>query len=145
MPPLAEDLEITQMIHQLEQLSLGETQLPVEPEVSKACLTALQIFDMTCRTLITAPTGHGRVWSWPFFLPQEFLHLLRDEEPLASVILVYFAALVRPLEDNAWYCQGWSAKVSFVVGSVLPKSWMSWIEWPHRCIQQGWEIRSLKR
>lgn len=144
LPPLSKDLELTFQTHQLETLSRGETDLPVTTEVSKVCLAALEILDMTCRSMVAPLKNHGRIWCWPFFLPVDFLHLLSAGEPLSCVLLVYYAALVRSMENSFWYCQGWSAKVSFLVGQILPSPWMAWIEWPnYYCIKRGVDIQCI--
>ncbi|KAG7055220.1 C6 zinc finger domain-containing protein, partial [Colletotrichum scovillei] len=145
LPPLSEELELTSQLSQLEKLCRGDTGLKVTVEVSKVCLAALEILDMTCRSMVTPLKNRGVIWCWPFFFPSDFLHLLSSGEPFSCVLLVHYAALVRVMEDDFWYCQGWSSKICSLVGRILLDPWKVWIEWPLKCVEQGIDIRYIHK
>ncbi|KAK1638542.1 hypothetical protein BDP81DRAFT_346490 [Colletotrichum phormii] len=145
LSPLSEELELTSRLPQLENLRRGDTDLQVAVIVSKVCLAALEILDMTCRSMVTPLKNRGLVWYWPFFFPVDFLHLLSVEEPVSCVPLVHYAALVRVMEEDFWYCQGWGSKICSLVAHILPDPWKVWIEWPLQCIEQGIDIRKIHK
>ncbi|KXH65654.1 hypothetical protein CSAL01_09472 [Colletotrichum salicis] len=105
LSPLSKELELTSRLRQLEKLC-RDTDLQVAVIVSKVCLAALEILDMTCRSMVTPLKNRGLVWYWPFFFPVDFLHLLSAGEPVSCVLLVHYAALARVMEEDFWYCQG---------------------------------------
>lgn len=91
-------------------------------------------------------TKKARIWSWPISLGKEFVERLRRGEPVALVVLVHYAAMVRCYENDTWYLKGWSEAVSGVVElalAVTGEEWRQWIQWPIRCIREGVDVREI--
>ncbi|PSN71527.1 hypothetical protein BS50DRAFT_284688 [Corynespora cassiicola Philippines] len=77
------------------------------------------------------------LFEWPALLSDDFLHLLSIRNPIAAVVVSYFAALlckVRP----AWYIKGWPERI---VGASLEvvhdTEFSKWLQWPLQVVQNG--------
>lgn len=71
------------------------------------------------------------VFLWPLLLSNDFLGLLRKEEPAAMAILVQYCAVLQAAEPDAWFLQGWSLRVAeYVCGLLGDTPWVELARWP---------------
>lgn len=119
----------------------NETALSSSSSVAVEALQAMYV------TMCAEEEGKRvRIWSWPISLEKAFVERLRRGEPVALVVLVHYAAMVRCYEKDAWYLKGWSEAVSGVVEEALAatgEEWRQWIQWPIRCIAEGADVREM--
>ncbi|KAH8651144.1 hypothetical protein BX600DRAFT_100027 [Xylariales sp. PMI_506] len=130
----------------LDKLSCLVRELPPSVDVineRSACVLALE----SLRTMygwfaveVCSNTAARTRWIWPMTLPALFHQLISDCHPVSLIILVHYAALVRPFENPSWALGGWSASVLSMVERSLEPKWETWIEWPKRCIQESLHI-----
>lgn len=70
-------------------------------------------------------------------LSEEFLGLLADHRPIATVILAHFVVLIHPFEGDLWFLKGWSHAVLGAVKALISEPWAEWIMWPEHCILEN--------
>ncbi|KAI5925187.1 hypothetical protein F4810DRAFT_700336 [Camillea tinctor] len=79
---------------------------------------------------------------WMYVLEDEYVDMLKEDEPVALVILAYFAVLLQTLE-SVWYLRGWAAHIVQGVSGILESSspqpihHARWIEWPMTQVRNG--------
>ncbi|KAJ5096326.1 hypothetical protein NUU61_005682 [Penicillium alfredii] len=77
---------------------------------------------------MTASTVAGR---WAIRLPQRFLELLRQREPLALVMLAHYGVLLRYLKHR-WCFDEWCVRVAKAVWAILDRRWRPLVDWAMR-------------
>ena len=66
---------------------------------------------------------------WIETVPQEFLELLGQYEPIALILLAHFAVLLKRGE-GCWYMRGGGERILVTVRDSLDDMWIDWIQWP---------------
>ncbi|GAD93890.1 hypothetical protein PVAR5_2508 [Paecilomyces variotii No. 5] len=101
-----------------------------------------EALDGLCRTLaVTMKPGDERrletadIFAWLLEVSDEYLELLRQEEPLALIIFAYFCVSVRQIEWM-WWMEGLSGRLMKELHSALDEKYRSWLQWPQE--QIGW-------
>lgn len=79
------------------------------------------------------------IFSWPVTVKPLFIDLLRQHDPIALVLFVYWAVCFRSL-DHLWWARGWSYRLVKDVSPMLDTSWANCLEWPRR--EMGLEYQS---
>ncbi|CAL5869260.1 uncharacterized protein PFLUO_LOCUS3488 [Penicillium psychrofluorescens] len=80
------------------------------------------------RSGVTTSTIAGR---WAIILPQRFLELLREREPLALVMLAHYGVLLQYLKHR-WCFDEWCVRVAQAVWAVLDDQWRPLVHWAMR-------------
>lgn len=73
------------------------------------------------------------IFSWPVTVKPLFIDLLRQHDPIALVLFIYWAVCFRSL-DHLWWARGWSYKLVKDVSAYLDETWSECLEWPRRSI-----------
>ncbi|KAL4949054.1 hypothetical protein BDW69DRAFT_82727 [Aspergillus filifer] len=76
------------------------------------------------------------VFAWMVEASDEYLELLRKEEPTALIILSYICVAVRQVEWT-WWTEGLSARLMSQVYGALKEEDREWLRWPAQ--QIGWQ------
>ncbi|KKK13205.1 hypothetical protein P175DRAFT_0470937 [Aspergillus ochraceoroseus IBT 24754] len=141
LPPLLRD-ELAQ-----HEFRIGEVRALVgsrilDPELQQVyfhavddLLTAMgQMYERRgtgCRATDLMPCTMG----WTFRLSEKFIERLEEKEPLALIILAYWAILLRYLRD-AWFMQGWDEHIITGIRASIHFELHEWIAWPEQVIRQ---------
>ncbi|KAL4962676.1 Zn(II)2Cys6 transcription factor [Aspergillus stella-maris] len=76
------------------------------------------------------------VFAWMVEASDEYLKLLRKEEPTALIVFSYICAAVRQVEWT-WWTEGLSARLMGQVYAALKEEDREWLRWPAQ--QIGWQ------
>lgn len=80
---------------------------------------------------------NGMVLGWPIQVGQEFIAFLRSRQPMALVLLAYFAVLLDEIRDT-WWVMGWGRKlIQELNQAVVDDEWKSLMVWPMNKIAMG--------
>lgn len=80
---------------------------------------------------------NGMVLGWPIQVGQEFVAFLRSRQPMALVLLAYFAVLLDEIRDT-WWVMGWGRKlIQELNQAVVDDEWKSLMVWPMDKIAMG--------
>jgi hypothetical protein len=74
--------------------------------------------------------------SWVALVPPEYHELLASREPVALVILAYFAVLFK-MQPHVWWFRNWGGWILESVRGQLPGRYDGWLEWPASQIGGG--------
>jgi hypothetical protein len=77
----------------------------------------------------------GDVLVWIFYVSDEYLNRLRKHTQESLVILGFFSAVLRKL-DNHWFMEGWATHLISKIYNLLDEEHRLWIRWPIEEI--GW-------
>ncbi len=69
------------------------------------------------------------ILGWPVMLPTLFMESLKDGDPGALAILMYWAACFNVL-DEVWWSRGWAHALVVDIWSILDDSWKAVLRWP---------------
>jgi len=69
------------------------------------------------------------VHSWPAQVPQEYLDLLKDRDPIALILLAHFCILLEPFESD-WCFTGFRKRLLSRIYKKLDPEWRQWLRWP---------------
>ncbi|KAJ5138732.1 uncharacterized protein N7515_003580 [Penicillium bovifimosum] len=69
------------------------------------------------------------VVGWIYRLPQEFIGLLEEKEPLSLIVLAYWCILLKFMRSS-WLMAGWDLHVITGIRKSLRPELHVWIEWP---------------
>ncbi|VUC21206.1 unnamed protein product [Clonostachys rosea] len=75
-------------------------------------------------------------YTWLYEVGEDYLNLLAGANNEAMCILAFFAPLIRDLEANSWWIEGWAFYILEEVWSLLEEDFRPWIAWPIEHI--GW-------
>ncbi|KAF7595723.1 hypothetical protein BBP40_005168 [Aspergillus hancockii] len=73
------------------------------------------------------------VIGWVYRLPEQFILLLENKDPLALIILAHWSILLRYMKSN-WLFIGWDQHVVSGIRRSLAEEFQRWIEWPLQVI-----------
>ncbi|KAL2446264.1 hypothetical protein ABEF95_008825 [Exophiala dermatitidis] len=82
-----------------------------------------------------APPKHRYVFVWLYTLADEFVNHLLRKEPLALLLLAYYAVLIRTMEHR-WFMQGWAEYLLMSVRGLVGEELARWLVWPENQVQQ---------
>lgn len=79
--------------------------------------------------------GHNRmVFAWMYRLDDAFVDRVRENDPIALVLLAHFAQLLTTLK-KCWFMDGWAEHLLENSSRMLDQEHRKWVEWPR--IQVG--------
>ena len=119
--------------------------LPHDEHTSRhACEEAIRQLESSSAELMS-PNSLSRILGlilrWIAGLSEDFISLLARREPVALVILAYFASMLNAANES-WWLSGWNANVLMQINGLLGDGFRTWMEWPlHRCKVSGHEAR----
>lgn len=61
---------------------------------------------------------------------------LEQRQPVALILLAYFAVLLQSLEPAFWFLEGWGRHVLAEVGSLLGERYARWLRWPGERVRE---------
>lgn len=78
----------------------------------------------------------GAILLWPFFLPDIIVSDTREREPLALVMLSYYAVFMNTLDRSFWFTRGWGREMLGDVEKHVgeQEQFMDLLVWPRRHI-----------
>lgn len=90
-----------------------------------------------CFKAITRKTyDRGMLFSWPITVSQDYLELLGSRQPMALVILAYYAVILYEVRDK-WWTMGWGSQLVQEINQMLDGNWNSLMAWPMGKIRVG--------
>ena len=69
--------------------------------------------------------------TWPATVSEKFFSLMSARDPVALVILAYFASLFRHIRP-CWWLEGWHGRVLTAIESEVSPECSQWLQWPTR-------------
>lgn len=78
------------------------------------------------------------VFRWLLDVSDEYLELLRQEEPIALIIFAHWCASIRQIEWM-WWMEGLSSRLMTQLYSVLDPKYRDWLSWPQEIINGSHE------
>jgi hypothetical protein len=70
------------------------------------------------------------VMPFPIQCPLQFVLKLKEQDPLALVILAHYAVILHWLREEHLWMRGWGKDIVDTVKHTLDKEWLDCIEWP---------------
>jgi len=74
------------------------------------------------------PRNH-LIMAWLYLLDSEFLAAAQAKQPIALIIVAYYAALLHQL-NHCWLMYDWGLHLMDGVGKHLPAEYKHWLDWP---------------
>lgn len=75
-----------------------------------------------------APSNHF-IFGWLYRMQDPFVTCLRRKEPIALLILAYYAPLLKTLK-KCWFLDGWSEHLLTSIGEIVAPDLSGWLQWP---------------
>ena len=76
------------------------------------------------------PTGKFHIiMAWSYRLEDDYVVYLKHGEPIALLLLAYFAVLLHTL-DHVWFIEGWAAHILKSTRAALGPELRKWLIWP---------------
>lgn len=76
------------------------------------------------------------ITAWPIMLSQEFVELLKKNDPRALIIIAHYFRLLDTLKTTCWYLDGFYESENNAIVKILPQPWRSVLE-------QSWAMNGL--
>ena len=70
------------------------------------------------------------ILGWLYRLDDDFVHCVRDKQPLGLVTLSFYAVLLYMMEQEHWWSRGWATHILQTIRRVLPKDFHDLLRWP---------------
>jgi hypothetical protein len=122
-------VEHLQEVRVLIQQNLQESDVAMYDSVIDDLLTVMAEVDQK-RSVQWPPVGLMQILiGWVYRLPDEFVNHLEQKEPMALVILAYWAMLLKYMQ-SVWLMKGWDVHVMGGIRACLQDQFHGWIEWP---------------
>jgi hypothetical protein len=90
------------------------------------------------------PGDRAAAISWLFFLESSYVSSLKDNQPLALVILAHYGIVLNGLRDS-WFVQELGTRVIEVVHLSLSEKWRPLVHWPMEQAGLRGELRDEKK
>ena len=123
--------ELSSHIPTLITFIQGKRDLP-EPERA-TYLGAIAQFEPVIQFAM-APRVDNRelrfLFYWPLHIDQTLLAYMRNGNPGALVILMYYATMLCAAETRFWFLEGWGDRLMRACYEGVDQSWMPAIQWP---------------
>ena len=105
--------------------------------IARAFTTLEDVFSKTFGTSDSAPldadeTGH-LAFMWLYILPDEFVELAQNHDPVPLVVLSHFSILMKRLETQ-WWIRGWADNIVHSIKDMLSTEYHCLLEWPLQCL-----------
>ncbi|KAI1125642.1 hypothetical protein F5Y10DRAFT_225626 [Nemania abortiva] len=108
---------------------------------NQSCLSALEnmisIYEATYGdedAVYDGPSENQFVFGWLYRLEKQFVICLQRKDPIALVILSYYAVLIGTME-RLWYMTGWADHLVQTVKALVHDDYVKWLEWPADSLQ----------
>jgi len=85
------------------------------------------------RTTFTVGTRNKFIFIWLYVMEDEYVSCLQRREPIALLLLAYYALLLTTLKRD-WYIRCWPRHILTRIREILPEDYLEWLVWP---LQQG--------
>ena len=72
---------------------------------------------------------------WPMHVDQGLFDMWDSDEPIALVLLAYYAVMV-DMRSNIWFFQRWPKLILDSVETRLDQKWHEYIMWPRTIIHK---------
>ncbi|KAK2135764.1 hypothetical protein NOF04DRAFT_1340869 [Fusarium oxysporum II5] len=83
----------------------------------------------------SAPAEVRAALPWPLRMPDGFLALIQQREPLAMVLLAHYCVLFRYAETTCWFIKGWATTLMTIIwGNISGSPCENMIHWPYYLI-----------
>jgi hypothetical protein len=122
-PPLNHDIQ-----HALTQLKSFITR---DDNVCTSYLEALQLLGHNFRAMVAKPDHPALSISWLVLVDRNFVELLRQEAPLALLILAHYGVVLH-IGSDTWFIRTWGRQVVEYVYERLPPDWRHRVTWAAR-------------
>lgn len=99
---------------------------------AEACHEAAETLFRYITMLETNPELYDNpklVQMWPIDVPQLYIDMLSKRNPVALVVLGYYAALMR-LKSDTWWLNNWPRRILQRVGAILGPTYADILQWP---------------
>jgi hypothetical protein len=90
------------------------------------------------------PGDKAAAINWLVFLESSYVSSLKDNQPLALVILAHYGIVLNGLRDS-WFVQGLGTRVIEVVHMSLSEKWRPLVHWPMEQVGLRGEPRDEKK
>lgn len=74
------------------------------------------------------PEHNRMVFGWLYRMDNEFVSALRRKEPVALLLLGYYALLLATMKE--WYIAGWTEHLLNSIHGLLETPFKEWLRWP---------------
>lgn len=105
------------------------TEVPYTPLVSALLILTRAFAKAEAAQSRNAYTLLVAVHTWPVQVPQDYLDLLKDRNPVALILLAHYCILLRPLEGH-WYMSGYSRRLLTRIYTQVDETYRPWLQWP---------------
>lgn len=79
---------------------------------------------------IISTVGVRMFYRWPYWIGNDFLQLVRDREPVALAVLLFYCVVMQQTEITSWFLHGWSARLASVLSEhVKGTQWVEYVQW----------------
>ncbi|KAF7551254.1 hypothetical protein G7046_g7767 [Stylonectria norvegica] len=131
---LREGLPRVDWIEPLDKLRSWITSHPTPDTIiySRALESLCKIYEATYGNQnggYDGPPSDSFVFGWLYRMQEPYVACLRRREPLALVILAYYAPLLDTLK-KCWFLDGWSEHLLTAIGEILDSGVRGWLHWP---------------
>jgi hypothetical protein len=121
--------------------NLGDLVKSSPPEYRDICLvefdTLASIYEASygdTKSEYHGPEHNRMIFGWLYRMADAFVNRVRLKDPIALLLLAYFAPLLGTTKDG-WYIAGWPTHLLNSIQTLLDETYKRWIEWPR--IQVG--------
>jgi hypothetical protein len=80
------------------------------------------------------PRIYHLIMTWPHEISPRCYELLELRDPVALVLLAYYAVLIS-MRKRLWWLARWPELLLKQIGSVLGAEWDPWLEWPRSMLK----------
>ena len=112
------------------------------PDLHKTYSTTIQSLQQAFATYSVIAQERALVFSWAVHVTNLYLSLVRERDPLALVILSYYALLLHSI-NGIWWSEGRGAWLMEAICQELPAKWHTELQLPKDVIQ-GKRVLALK-
>lgn len=74
-------------------------------------------------------THNQFVFGWLYRTQDTFVACLRQKQPLALLVLAYYAPLFTTLKQ-CWFLDGWAEHLLKSIGAIIESDLVGWLQWP---------------
>jgi hypothetical protein len=104
--------------------------VPLKNEASKVMYTdTLFKLKKNLRRVAAHPGVASFVLKWPANVSQEYVSMLGKYDPVALILLAYWAVGLHSI-DHLWWARGWEKSIVDVVNLHIGAEWQHYIQWP---------------
>ena len=105
---------------------------------------AIQSLRVCVEKVKANPGNRAAAINWLVFLESSYVSSLKDNQPLALVILAHYGIVLHGLRDS-WFVQGLGTRVIEVVHLSLSEKWRPLVHWPMEQVGLRGEPREEKK